>query len=294
MTDAAKGNERAERVGLILAIVIPAALVSYWASPRAARPLEMPGLVLPAPAVRASIAEEEALAAAAPDDELEQHRRRLYLEHGLREVHADDSPEAAAGRRLEMSAVMDEIVAADGEDAIARIRARDVSRMLPALRSTGQDGELDATERASELGLFPLMLVRYGAILDGRRVAPEIALRALFTARWNAIHGRPMTEGMDPIRLRAYHGWLALEGGPAPLSMRLMALDHYAEVEGPRVLEARGTLEYEAGEFVAARQSFERAYAMTGSVRLRNHALACQVALSLEAADMAPPDDLVE
>ena len=293
MSEEANVGTRAERIGLILAIVLPAALVSYWASPRPAPPSEMPTLALPASEVRASIAAEDALAERAPDDALEQRRRRLYLEHGLREVHADDAPEAAAARRAEIDAVMAEI-AAEGEDQIAAMRAADVTRMLPALRSTGQDGALDATERAQELGLFPQMLRRYGAIADGRRVAPEIVLRTLFAARWNAIHGRPMTEGMDETRLRAYHGWLALEGGEAPLSMRRAALDHYGEVGGPRVFEARGVLETRAGDLSTARQAFERAYAMSGSVRLRNHALSCEVALTLGAGAVAEPGETLE
>jgi hypothetical protein len=286
MAEAANGTGRAERVGLILAIVVPAALVAYWASPRPARPSEMPPLALSAPEVRASIAREDALAAEARDDELEEHRRRLYLEDGLHEVHADETREEAAARRREMSSVVHEIIEAGGDEAIARSRARDVQRMLPALRSTGQGADLNATERASELGLFPLMLSRYGAVVDGRRVAPEIVIRTLFAARWNAMHGRPMTEGMDELRLRAYHGWLALEGGEAPLGMRRTALDRYASVHGARVFEAQGTLEYEAGDFVDARAAFERAFTLSGSLRLRNHALACEVALEEAPADV--------
>jgi hypothetical protein len=294
MVDARTANGNAERIGLILAIVIPSALVAYWASPRAARPSEMPPLVLPAIDVRRSIAREDALAEQVVDDEREERRRHLYLEHGLREVHADDAPEEAVTRRIQIESVVREIVENGGDDAIAAARARDITRMLPALRATGQDAELDATERASELGLFPSMLARYGAIVDGRRVAPEIVLRTLFAARWNAIHGRPMTEGMDDVRLRAYHGWLALEGGDAPLSMRETALDHYAAAHGSRVFEARGVLLFEAGELVEARQSFARAYELTGSVRLRNHALACEAALAASGLDPALPEERLE
>ena len=103
-----------------------------------------------------------------------------------------------------------------------------------------------------------------------------------------------MTEGMDDVRLRAYHGWLALEGGEAPLSMRRAALERYAAVHGARVLEARGTLEYDAGAFVEARRAFEAAYGLTGSVRLRNHALACVASMSGAGIDTAALDDAPE
>jgi hypothetical protein len=265
-------SSRAELIGLVLAISIPAGLIALWASPRAARPAEMPPLVLPAGEVRAALAAEDALAATAidEDDEDEVRRRSLYLAQGLSEVRMDDSPEEASARARGLAAIVHHIAESD-PDAVAAIRARDVTRMMPALRG---EAHLGATDRASELGVFPDMLERYGAIVNGHRVAPELVIRTMFFARWNAIHGLPMTAGMSELQARAYYGWLALEGGAAPTGMRIEALDAYAAAGGTRVWEARGVLAFESGELAEARSDFERACDLTGSLRLRNHAIA--------------------
>jgi hypothetical protein len=175
------------------------------------------------------------------------------------------------------------MIAARDPHALAAARARDVTRMLPALRG---EGGLTGTQRASELGVFPAMLERYGAIVAGRRIAPELVIRTNFAARWNVIHGLAMTDGMSRLELRAYYGWLALEGGTAPLGMRMEAVDAYAAAGGTRVWEARGVLAFEAGEMAEARSDFERACDLTGSLRLRNHALA---ALAASESAEAPP-----
>lgn len=259
-----------ERLGLVLAIAIPAGLSTLWATPRPAPPSEPPVLALPAADVAAELAAQEALAARAPDTEDEVRRRRLYLEHGLAEVQRNDFPEQAAQRAAAL-AQLRVALEAEGDDAVAAARARDVARVMPALR--GEDGETDET-RASELGAFPAMLERYGAVIAGHRVAPELVIRTMFHARWNAIHGLAPTEGMSAVARRAYFGWLAVEGGNAPVGMRLEALDAYAAAGGTRVLETRAWLEHEAGDAAAAGADYERACDQTGSVRLCNHALA--------------------
>ncbi len=271
---------RPELIGLVIAISIPAGLVALWASPRPARPAEMPALVLPATEVARAIAEQDALAASATDDEDETQRRTLYLAQGLSEVRMDDSPEEASGRAMNLARLARGIAERDPQ-ALAAVRARDVGRVMPALRG---EGELSDTQRAAELGVFPAMLERYGAVIEGHRVAPELVIRTMFHARWNAIHGIAMTDGMTRLQLRAYYGWLALEGGTAPIGMRIEAVDAYAAAGGTRVWEARGVLAFEAGELAEARSDFERACDLTGSLRLRNHALAAERAALDEGA----------
>ena len=272
---------RAERSGLMLAICIPAALIALWVSPRPARPAEMPALVMPASEVARAIADEDALAAAAPDDDDDEtHRRTLYLQHGLAEVRMDDAPDEFETRAANLAMLARRIFDRDPHE-LAAVRARDVTRMMPALRGEGGLAEAD---RASELGVFPRMLERYGAITDGRRVAPELVIRTMFHARWNAMHGIPMTEGMDALHERAYYGWLALEGGEAPLGMRMEAVDAYAAAGGWRVWETRGALAYASGEMAEARGDFERAWDLGGSLRMRNYALGAQQA-ELEAEE---------
>lgn len=267
---------RAELIGLILAISVPAGLIGLWASPRPARPTEMPPLVFRTAEVQETIAGEVAIESRlASDDPDEIHRRALYLATGLAEVRRDDRPEAASARVLQLTQLAHRI-AERGPELLASARARDVGRLMPVLLDEGH--RFTETERASELGAFPQMLERYGAVAGGRRIAPEIVLRTMFFARWSSIHGLEMTDGMTPLELRAYYGWLALEGGVAPLGMRADAVEAYASVGGTRVWEARGVLAFESGELATARSDFEHAYELTGSVRLRNHALAAMQA----------------
>jgi hypothetical protein len=270
---------RAELIGLIAVISLPAGLVALWLSPRPAPPDEMPALILPAAEVAHEIAAQHALAAHAPESEEETHRRELYLATGRAEVHMDDSPEQYASRAAALSYLASQI-ATQGDDALAAARARDVDRMMPALR-----GEGDEDERTGELGAFPRNLERYGEVVDGRRIAPEFVLRTGFFARWNAIHGLDPTDGMTPLARRAYYGWLALEGGDAPVGMRREAVDAYAAAGGTRVWESRGVLAYAEGEMAEARVDFEHAYDLTGSVRLRNNALAAARAEAELGAD---------
>ncbi len=268
-TASSPGSRTPERIGLVLAVVIPAGLSTLWATPRAAPPSEPPVLALPAADVAAELAAQAALAAHAPESEDEVRRRRLYLEHGLAEVQRNDFPEQASQRAASLREIA--VRMAEQGDALPAARAGDVARLMPALR--GEGGSSDE-ERASELGAFPVMLERYGAVVGGHRVASELVLRAMFHARWNAIHGLAPTDGMSPIARRAYFGWLAVEGGSAPLGMRLEALDAYEAAGGLRVIETRAWLEHEAGDSAAAGADYARACDRTGTVRLCNHALA--------------------
>ncbi len=117
-------------------------------------------------------------------------------------------------------------------------------------------------------------MATYGLTGDGAWRAPDIVVRALFKARFNATLRRPLTEGLHPIELEAYWGWLALEAEEAPIDRRLEALDEYEAVVERTFPEARGVLLFHAGEFLEAAERFEEAYAETGNVRLRNHAMA--------------------
>nr|MDQ3033847.1 hypothetical protein [Myxococcota bacterium] len=174
-----------------------------------------------------------------------------------------------------LRAELDAIAQAHGDEAIAAIRAADVERMIRALAGEGDD-----RARAQAVGAFRRSLERWGAIDGDRRVAPEIVVRALFAARWNAVHGRALTEGLGPVHLRAYHGWLALEADTAPSAMRERAIDAYREAGGAWADEARGVLAWRGGAFDEAASAFARAHEESGVVRLRNHALAAALAAS--------------
>lgn len=251
---------------------MPGIVCALWLAPRAAIPTEMPPLVLREAEVGASIAEEHALASRAPEGEHAARRRELYGEQNLAELRGDDHALGERRRallRVEIAALGEE----HGEEAIAATRAADVERMIAALAGTGSEDT-----RAAALGGFRRSLERWGAIDADRRVAPEIVVRTLFVARWNAVHGLPLTDGLDPVRLRAYHGWLALHGEAADGALRAAALDAYREAGGPYAHEARGVIAWRNGDYEGAAAAFTRAHEVGGSVRLRNHAFAAAIA----------------
>lgn len=259
-------------VAATLALALPGIVAGLWLAPRAAIPTEMPPLVLRADEIRASIATEHALASRVPEDEHTERRRALYEEQNLAELRGE-AREVGERRRAALRAELAAIEAEHGAGAIDALRAADVERMIPALAGEGDDAT-----RAAAIGGFSTALERWGVIVDGRRVAPELVVRALFAARWNAVHGEPLTADLDPVRLRAYHGWLALRGDMADGALRASALDAYEEAGGRHADEARGVLAWRAGAYDEAEGAFARAHARDGEVRMRNHALAASMA----------------
>lgn len=274
----------AQQLAVVIALALPGGVSAWWAVPRPAEPAEMPPLVVPQADVDRVLAEIAALARSAPEeDDTERARRELYLASGRAEARADDPPGPARARAEEL-ARMAAALAESG--AIDAVRARDVERGVAALRDAG--GTVD--ERTGEIGAFPLLLERYRVVVDGRRVAPAIVLHALFWARWNAVHRRELVEGMsDTLRL-AYHGWLAFYGPSGGTELRDGALVEYVRAGGRRGLETEGFLRLSRGDVPGAQLAFEAAFEATGSLRLRNHALALSLRDSDEALDEDVPD----
>ncbi|MCC6873855.1 MAG: hypothetical protein IT378_06030 [Sandaracinaceae bacterium] len=257
-------------LALVLALLTPAALLYAWSRPLPVEPRELPPLVLSAADVAACLERDAADARRAPDDELAHERRRLYHAVNVAEHEESDAPDEAVRRHDQLMSALDALVSAHGTAAVAQARAGDVARLEPALR-----GELPAGDRLAELGAFVPVLERYGAVEDGRQRAPSFVVRALFWARWNAMHERPLDEGFCPPARIAYEGWLALRAERAPLPARLAALDRYAAAGGPHADEARGVLLFAAGDREGAREALGRALDREPSFRLRNHNLAC-------------------
>jgi hypothetical protein len=264
----ADGRGRAASV-LVLVVVLlaPTLLVLQWSRPAPVRPRLPPPLLLDPAAVRAQRAEDAALAARAEDTA---RRRQLYDDVNRAEVEQRDTRAMARHRRERLADVLTSI-AADAE-ARAALRAADLARLEPALRGT-----LEPAERAEAIGAFAQSLVRYRLVEDGRQSGPTFVVRTLFKARWNGLHGRPRLEGLSPIELQAYHGWLALGAEGAPSESRLAALDAYAEAGGTRVAETRAILRCREG--LDAREAYDAALSEGFSFRLRNHALACALPL---------------
>ncbi len=231
----------------------------------------MPPLLLEPSAVRAQLASDRAAAQHEPRDALARARRQAYRELNVAEHEGSGLPGQARARNEAMERALAAFTNAHGADVVASVRAADVERLEPALR-----GDLPAGERVEVLGGFVAMMERYGLVRSGRTIAPRFVIRTLFKARWNALHGLALLEGLAPIERRAYWGWLALRSDEAPFERRLQALEHYRDAGGVRIEEARAVLQYDVGQLDEARASFLRAYSEHPSFRLRNHALACE------------------
>jgi hypothetical protein len=260
---------RTEVSALVVALAAPGVLAARWLAPQPAPPTEPPALTLRADEVRAAISEEHRLALSAPpdDDPNERRRRELYRAQGRAELRGGERNEGEL-RREGMAEALAALAAAHGDAAIAAVRARDVERAIRALA-----GEGSRDERAEELGRFAETLRRWGAIVDDRRCADELVVRALAAARWNLAHRRPPTDGFSELHRRAYYGWLALHGEAASSDIREQALAAYQSAGADDADEALGVFAWFGGAPEAAAAAFLRAYERTGSVRLRNHAL---------------------
>ncbi len=278
--DQVKPAGPSDRRALALFAVLPLALavMLYW--PRAAPVVELPALALSAHEMHAALAAEEALARRVVASDEETARRSIYLEQGLAEVRGAETPGAATDRLGRLSLATRRLLEVVGEEGIAAARAADVLRIERALLG---DGEPE--ERARELGRFALTLERWHAVEGGERIAPRIVIRALAAARWNALHfsasgatgdgeHRALTDGMSPLHVRAYHGWLALHGAIGLSPMRVAALRAYARSGGSFAREAHGALLFLEGEREVAAEELEASYAATGNLRVRNAALA--------------------
>ncbi len=255
-----------------LLFAVPGVVAALWLAPRPAIPTEMPPLVLRIDEVRASMERDEELASQSPTGEWVERAQTLYRAHNLGELRGEIR-EIAASRRVQLRAALAEVAREQGPEAISALRAREILRMVPALAGRGQE-----RARAEVLGSFRSSLERWGAIVRGRRVAPDMVVRALFAARWNAVHGLPLTDGFEPIRLRAYHGWLAFHGDAAGSGLRAAALDAYERAGGMYANEARGILAFRGGAYEEAAHLFTHAFSMSGVVRMRNHAIASSAA----------------
>lgn len=263
-----KAGSVPERIAEVTFVLLPALIFGLWWLPRAAEPTEVPSLVLPLAESRAVLAADERLADEAPTSALETARRELHLAQGRAEVRASDSLGSATRRAEELAIALHAMIEESGEDAVASARMADTLRLEHALA-----GEGSATERAGEAGRFDQSLRRWGVIEGERIVAPALVVRALAIARWNALYSRPLTEGLGPLHLRAYHGWLALHGATGWSDLRDRALSSYAEAGGSRAMEARAVLYVRGDEAHGAERLFTEAYERVGSIRLRNLAL---------------------
>lgn len=249
-------------------VLLASGAIVALAAPRPVAPTETPGLVLsPDVAIEARERDRE-LAAEAPTGIPAETVLDAYRRHGLAE-RSGTNPETYRYDRRSIVRATALLREEGGENAISALRAAVTEHLDEGLRGT-----LDAADQDALMGTFIETMSSYGIIDDGEWRAPDVVVRTLFKARFNAALRLELTEGLSPVELEAYWGWLAFEAHDAPTDRRLEALRGYEQVTGTTQLEALGTLLFQAEQYLAAAEAFEGAYRETGNLRLRNHALA--------------------
>lgn len=253
---------------LVIVIGVSCASVILY-SPQAIPPSSTPPLVL-----GLSDVEEVRLADASSEEQVPRSEtvlrlERVYAAAGFAELGEPEETEAHPRRMAELAAGIEELEREAGAEAVNALRARTATRGYLALL-----GQSSTEERRGLLGNFAEILERYSVVSQHRLVAPEIVFRSLYKARWNGYMGRALTDGLSPIELQAYWGWLALHAHDIEVRRRLHALERYEEASGERLVEARAALLFQAGAYPESSDIYDSLFQDTGSIRYRNHALA--------------------
>jgi hypothetical protein len=174
---------------LFLVVVLGCAGV-LLAQPRAARPSELPSLVLPAQPVVEQLAQDRRDAAQLKMTPIAQQLDGLLLELGRADQEGGHMASERVARTRKMSGLFGELVAEGGEAAAIALRAQATQRVMDAL-----DAKLTPRMARDVIGGFSLMLEREGCSRGAEIVAPEFVLRTLYKARWSRMHGRACRAG---------------------------------------------------------------------------------------------------
>ncbi len=267
---------------LIFWCVGAAAVAAVLYVPQAVDPWEMPSLVLDRAAASDAIRFSRALAAETPDTPEARTLRSLFLDHGRAEASPPYTTREYDHRQAQIHHATTALLTQGGPAAFDSLRASAVEEFV---RVFYEDREKPSSEEeVGILGGFPEIAERYGLVHRGVVVAPELAVRALYEARWNAIHRRPLVDGFSRIELQAYWGWLALHGWGQPLDRREDALVAFREAGGRGADEAAALFDLLAGRPDRAAASLQELYEATGQLRLRNMGLGALHAAFLRAS----------
>jgi hypothetical protein len=256
---------------LICWVAAAAFVGATLAIPQAVDPWEMPSLMLDRAAVSDAIRFDQALAADAPDSPEAQTLRSLFLEHGRAEVNRPYPGREYDRRQAAIHRATGELLASGGPAAFDAMRAAAVEDFVRVFYERSDVARSD--EEIAVLGGFPEIEKRYGLVLDGVVIAPELTVRTLYKARWNAIHRQPFVDGFSKIELQAYWGWFALHGWGQPLTKREEALFAFRDAGGAGTEEAAALFDVLGGRPDRAATSLQQLYAATGELRLRNMGL---------------------
>lgn len=262
---------------MLFMVVICCAGFLMW-QPRRVALNQLPPLMLPTGPVRDALAAEAKAAAQAPQTAAAKQLDQLWLEAGRIERDGDERVYNRRHRWQRAHDLYEQIVKESGEDGALALRALAVERLDDAI-----DLKLKPQLARDVMGDFALVLDREGCARAGELIAPRFVVRLLYKARWNISHILERDHRFSPIEKRAYFGWQALHAERLPLEQRMRALVEYQRHGGARADEAAGVLLHRSGESAVANAALTAAYRSSGSLRLRNAALA------EAAADEAPP-----
>lgn len=246
-----------------------ACTVVVLAVPRLVEPVELPALRLERSEVAAQLASDRADAARAPRGDDVSRWQALYREDGLSELSPHPDHARIAKRRVELASECAALFHRVGDGGARALVAATTESALAGLR-----GELPAREAQGLLGIFPVLLRRYGFIdADGTVRAPELSLRAFYKARLNLICERPRAFGLSAIELQALEGWNALHAQGLSAGQRLLAAKAFHDAAGNDALEAVAIWLFANGARERSHALLERKHEKSGLLRMRNMAL---------------------
>lgn len=241
------------------------------AMPQPVDPWEMPSLVLDRVEASDAIRFDRVLAAEAPRSEEAQTLRSLFEAHGEAEANPPYARREYDRRQAAIHEARKAVIGAHGPAGFEAMRAHAVEEFADLfLRSRVPSSEREA---AAILGGFPEVAERYGLVSGGVVVAPELTIRTVYKARWNAIHRRPLVEGLSTIELQSYWGWLSLHGWGTSLDRREDALIAFRNAGGAGAEEAAALFDVLGRRPDRAAASLRALYVKTDQLRLRNLAL---------------------
>lgn len=248
-----------------LIVTATAAACAYVvvALPRAIEPREPPWFLESAPAAAAE-------PAPIPPDPMLDRLIELILARGAFEAGGSEPPSATrerADRTRMLAASVERNLGAEPLEAVARDLVRRIEAAIVG----------DADADPALLGDFERQLARYGAVREGRRVAPRVVVRALAAARVAALLQMEPTRFMSDGEAEAYFAWAALHAGSDREELRELGLGGWRAHDAVRADEARAYHAYVSRRHDEAARLYQRVHEATGELAARNHSLAALV-----------------
>jgi len=270
-----KARERAFVALFALFATLTLCSVVVLSTPRALVPQDLPPLVLDRSQVARAIAADVALAAKAPGGIDVDELAARYLDEGRAELSGPTEQRLVELRQQEWRQLVQRVFARIGPAGVRAMRAQTLVQFMQVWH-----GEtVDEADKQGLFGSLPEMLRTYGFTADdGTLLAPELCLRSNFKARWNLIHGLPVTDGFSPIERQAFEGWIALHASKAPAERRLQAAQAFYDAGGHRGAQALATWLYRIDRLPEARTLMQREQVARGELFTRNYVLGLSAA----------------